>query len=74
MIILAMLYCIMGMIMLLLKCCGALKRRLQRQTSRNENVVENRDTVASSDRIPEDLLIELERIFERIEEGRIEEG
>ena len=77
MIILALMYCFMGTIILMIKCCGATKRRLQRRGTSAEltdNTVTPAAATASSDQIPEDLLMELERIFERIEEGRIEES
>jgi hypothetical protein len=61
------------MLVLILKCCGAMKRRLHRSTHAATGGVSYADDSPANE-IPRELLIELERIFERIEEGRLEEG
>lgn len=64
------------MLVLIVKCCGAMTRRLHRSIP-IEAASDGAPIVGRSlpnDDIPRELLIELERIFERIEEGTLEES
>lgn len=70
MIILAFMYCCTGMLILILKCCKALKKRVARRAP----VIEVEEPVSSGavaapNNVSDELLMEIERMFERIEEG-----
>jgi hypothetical protein len=62
----------MGMLMLLFKCCGALTNGAINLTQSNE-VDPPAMPPAAPNTISPDLIAELERIFEGIEEGRVDE-
>jgi hypothetical protein len=70
MLIMTACYCFMGMIMLLMKGCTPLFTR-QRNTSRAGSEETNSPVLSdvAPATSPDEFLMELERIFERMEEG-----
>lgn len=59
------------MLILILKCCKSLKKRVARryQVDDVEDPVSSVAVAALHNNASEDLLMEIERMFERIEEG-----
>jgi hypothetical protein len=75
MLVMATVYCFMAMIILFMKCCTALMKRIGTAASTSDDVSEinltdrNSNSHIAPDTSTENILMELERIFERMEEG-----
>eukprot|EP00804_Cyclotella_cryptica_P031276 CCRYP_011081-RA/>CCRYP_011081-RA protein AED:0.06 eAED:0.06 QI:0/0.33/0.25/1/0.66/0.5/4/273/694 len=77
MLVMAAVYCFMAMIVLFMKCCTALMKRIRQTSATPEtyNVPDvsltdrNSNAHIAPDTSSENFLMELERIFERMEEG-----